>query len=79
MYLVCSLSYSTVCMVAVQLSLDGARIYLVLFRYNVLDRVGYYPILFAVYIDGIIDKLEGVGLGCWLGDVFLGCILSTKM
>ena len=33
------------------------------------------PVLFAVYIDGIIDKLEGVRLGCWLGDVFFGCIL----
>jgi len=22
------------------------------------------PVLFAIYIDGIIDKLEGVGLGC---------------
>ena len=33
------------------------------------------PVLFAVYIDGIIEKLEGVGLGCWLGDVFIGCIL----
>ena len=44
-------------MVAVQLSLDGARTYLVLFRYNVvLDRVEYYPVLFAVYIDGIIDN-----------------------
>jgi len=33
------------------------------------------PVLFAVYIDGIIDKLEGVGLGCWPGNVFVGCIL----
>jgi len=41
-----------------QLSLDGARTSLVHFRYNVvLDKVVYYPVLFAVYIDGIIDKL----------------------
>jgi len=33
------------------------------------------PVLFALYIDGIIEKLEGVGLGCWLGDVFINCIL----
>jgi len=33
------------------------------------------PVLFAVYIDGIIDELEGVGLGCWLGDVITDCIL----
>jgi len=66
-------------MVVVQLSLDGARIYLVHFRYNVvLDRVVYYSVLFAGYIDGIIDKLECVGLGCWPGDVFVGCILYAK-
>jgi len=37
------------------------------------------PVLFAVYIDGIIDKLEGVGLGCWLGNVLLGafCMQMT--
>jgi len=66
-------------MVAVQLSLDGVRTYLVHFRYDVvLDRVVYYPVLFAVYIDGITDKLEGLGLGCWLGDVFIGCILYAE-
>ena len=31
--------------------------------------------MFAVYIDGIINKLESAGLGCWLGNVFVGCIL----
>ena len=36
------------------------------------------PVLFAVYIDGIIDKLEGVGLGCWLKNLFAGCILYAN-
>ena len=63
-------------MIAVQLLSDGARTYLVHFRYNVVVERGVLsPLLFAVYIDGIIDKLEGVGLGCRLGNVFVGCIL----
>jgi len=38
-------------MVVVQLSLDGARTYLVHFRYNVvLDRMVYYPLFCLQFI-----------------------------
>lgn len=33
------------------------------------------PILFAVYIDDMVDKLKGSRLGCRLGDQFVGCLL----
>ena len=34
-------------------------------------------VLFAVYIESIVDKLEDCGLGCWFGDVFVGCMLEA--
>ena len=33
------------------------------------------PLLFAVYIDGVIRKLESSGLGCKIHGLFAGCIL----
>ena len=37
------------------------------------------PVMFAVYIDGIVDKFVDCGLGCWCGDVFVGCICCMQM
>ena len=33
------------------------------------------PILFCVYVDGLIHRLEITKLGCWIGDCYIGCIL----
>ena len=33
------------------------------------------PLLFAVYIDGLVKKVESSGFGCWLHGLFVGCIL----
>jgi len=33
------------------------------------------PLLFAVYIDGLVQKVESSGFGCWLHGPFVGCIL----
>ena len=33
------------------------------------------PLLFAVHSDGLVQKLESGGFGCWLHGVFIGCIL----
>ena len=32
-------------------------------------------ILFCVYVDGLIHRLEITKLGCWIGDCYIGCIL----
>jgi exonuclease III len=33
------------------------------------------PILFCVYVDSVIQRLQDSKLGCWLGEVFVGCIM----
>jgi len=33
------------------------------------------PLLFCVYVDGIIRKLESSKLGCWIGDCYVGCVM----
>jgi len=33
------------------------------------------PILFCVYIDDVVKKLQQSQLGCWVGGCYLGCIL----
>jgi len=33
------------------------------------------PILFCVYVDCIIQRLQESKLGCWLGEVHVSCIL----
>ena len=33
------------------------------------------PLLFCVYVDGIIWKLESSKLGCWIGDCYVGCVM----
>ena len=32
------------------------------------------PLLFSVYIDGLLVKLHGSGLGCWVDHCFFGCL-----
>jgi len=32
-------------------------------------------LLFAVYVDGLEQKVESSGFGCWLHGLFVGCIL----
>ena len=32
------------------------------------------PTLFCVYVDCVIQTLQESKLGCWLGDVYVGCI-----
>jgi len=36
------------------------------------------PILFCVYVDCIIQRLQESKLGCWVGDVYVGCILYAN-
>ena len=33
------------------------------------------PILFAVYVDGLFNRLKKSGVGCQMGNYFIGCIL----
>ena len=33
------------------------------------------PILFCIYVDCILKSLESSKLGCWIGDVYIGCIM----
>ena len=33
------------------------------------------PVLFALYIDGVIRRLESSGLGCKIHGLYVGCIL----
>jgi len=33
------------------------------------------PLLFAVYIDGLVQKVKSSGFGCWLHGLFVGCNL----
>jgi hypothetical protein len=33
------------------------------------------PVLFAIYVNDIIVNLEKERLGCYIGDIFLGCIM----
>jgi len=33
------------------------------------------PLLFAVYIDGLVQNVDSSGFGCWLHGLFVGCVL----
>ena len=33
------------------------------------------PVLFAVYVDDIIERLNDCKLGCFMDDLYLGCII----
>ena len=33
-----------------------------------------YPILFSIYINGLIVKLRSSGFGCHIGTLFMGCL-----
>ena len=33
------------------------------------------PVLFCIYVDSVIQRLRQSKLGCWLGQVYVGCIL----
>ena len=33
------------------------------------------PILFCIYVDCIVQRLESSKLGCWIGELYVGCIL----
>ena len=33
------------------------------------------PVLFAVYVDDIIETLNDSKLGCFIDDLYLGCIV----
>ena len=33
------------------------------------------PVLFTVYVDDIIERLNDSKLGCFIGDLYLGCIM----
>ena len=33
------------------------------------------PVLFAVYVDDIIESLNDSKLGCFIGDLYLGCLI----
>ena len=34
-----------------------------------------FPVLFCVYIDDVIRRLESSRLGCWVSDCYIGCIV----
>ena len=33
-----------------------------------------FPVLFAVYFDGLLSELEGIGVGCYWGAHFVGAV-----
>jgi len=33
------------------------------------------PILFCIYVDCIVQSLESSKLGCWIGELYIGCIM----
>jgi len=33
------------------------------------------PILFCIYVDCIVESLESSKLGCWIGELYIGCIM----
>ena len=33
------------------------------------------PVLFAVYVDEIIERLNYSKLGCFIGDLYLSCMM----
>ena len=33
------------------------------------------PVLFALYVNDVITKLEDSNLGCYVGDTYTGCIM----
>ena len=37
------------------------------------------PVLFTVYLDGLIDQLRKKGLGCHLNGHFVGCFMYMQM
>ncbi len=32
------------------------------------------PVLFAVYIDGLLNRLSKSGVGCYMGNKFMGAV-----
>ncbi len=32
------------------------------------------PILFSIYLDGLLTKLKKKGVGCHMGNYFVGCL-----
>ena len=43
--------------------------------YGVRQRGALSPVLFVVYVDDIIERLNDSKLGCFIGDLYLGCIM----
>ncbi len=39
---------------------------------SVKQRGVISPILFCIYMDGLLHELEDSGVGCYVGDVFIG-------
>jgi len=37
------------------------------------------PLLFAEYIDGLVQKVESSGFGCWFHGLFIDCILYADV
>ena len=35
------------------------------------------PVLFALYVNDVITKLEDSNLGCYIGDTYTGCIMHA--
>ena len=33
------------------------------------------PVVFTVYVDDMIERLSDSKLGCFIGDIYLGCIM----
>ena len=33
------------------------------------------PISFCIYVECILKSLEYSKLGCWIGDLYMGCIM----
>ena len=33
------------------------------------------PILFCIFVDCIVESLESSKLGCWIGELYIGCIM----
>ena len=37
------------------------------------------PVLFTVYVDDIIERLNDSKLVCFIGDLYLGCIMYADL
>ena len=40
-------------------------------------RWNYQPSFFCIYLDELLDKLAEAGVGCYIGNIFVGALAYT--